>query len=144
MKRPLILAALLTSFVSSHVFARDTIANYPIQPAMTSEPGKIADDIGLYFAGQPHPAIETSLNDVATNRKTNAFGKSDLAACQHVFLSAMIALQDRAREEGGNAVVDIKSNYRNHEFVSPSEFTCGAGAVVAGTAFTGKIVKVRR
>ena len=53
----------------------------------------------MYFAGQSHPAVQKTMGNFATNKKTNAFGKSDLQACQHVFLSAVIELQDRARKD---------------------------------------------
>ena len=78
-----------------------------------------------------------------TSKKTNAFNKSDLVACQHVFLSAVIELQERARKEGGNAVINIKSNYENHIRESATEFTCGAGAVIGGVALTGEVVTLK-
>ncbi|HZZ12133.1 MAG TPA: excinuclease ABC subunit A [Paraburkholderia sp.] len=150
MKRQWMFAALVASFAtlstlgSAPAFARDTVANYPVGPALQSEPGKVSDDIALYFAGQPHPAVKNTVGEFATNKKTNAFGKSDLAACQHVFLSAVIELQERARKEGGNAVINIKSNYKNEVRESATEFTCGAGAVIAGVALTGEVVTLRK
>ncbi|WP_175948559.1 excinuclease ABC subunit A [Burkholderia pyrrocinia] len=143
MKRSLMLAALSATFVTSHAFARDSIAIYPVDAALASEPGKVTPDVALFFAGQNHPAVIHSLGVAATNKKTNAFGKSDLQACQHVFLSAVIELQDRARQEGGNAVINIKSNYHNILTASPTEFTCGAGAVIAGVALVGDVVKLK-
>jgi hypothetical protein len=104
----------------------------------------VSDDVALYFAGQRHPAVVKTMGEFATNKKTNAFGKSDLQACQHVFLSAVIELQERARKEGGNAVIDIKSNYKNELRESATEYTCGAGAVVAGVALTGEVVTLRK
>ncbi|MGF6773328.1 hypothetical protein P3T18_005833 [Paraburkholderia sp. GAS199] len=147
MKRHLMFAALLASFAtlaSAPAFARDTVANYPVEPALHSEPGKVSDDIDLYFAGQKHPPVKNTIGEFATNKKTNAFGKSDLEACQHVFLSAVIELQERARKEGGNAVINIKSNYKNEVRESATEFTCGAGAVIAGVALKGDVVTLRK
>jgi methionine-rich copper-binding protein CopC len=143
MKRQLMLAALCATLVTSHAFARDTVASYPVDAAIASEPGKVTPDVPLYFAGQSHPAVAKSYGEFATNKKTNAFGKSDLRACQHVFLSAVIELQDRARKEGANAVINIKSNYRNELTESPTEFTCGAGAVIAGVALVGDVVTLK-
>jgi hypothetical protein len=142
MKRQLMLAAFAT-LVASHAFARDTVASYPVDAAIASEPGKVTPDVALYFAGQNHPAVAHSYGEFATNKKTNAFGKSDLQACQHVFLSAVIELQERARKEGGNAVINIKSNYRNELTESATEFTCGAGAVIAGVALVGDVVTLK-
>ena len=143
MKRQMICATVFACLLSSHAFARDSVANYSVDSALKSEGGKVDQDIPLYFAGQPHPGVAKSFGEFATNKKTNAFGKSDEAACQHVFLSAVIELQARARKEGGNAVVGIKSNYRNVLRSSTTEFTCGAGAVVAGAALTGEIVTLK-
>jgi hypothetical protein len=143
MKRHLMLAALCATLVTSHAFARDTAASYPVDAAIASEPGKVTPDVTLYFAGQSHPAVAHSYGEFATNKKTNAFGKSDLQACQHVFLSAAMELQDRARKEGGNAVINIKSNYRNELTESATEFTCGAGAVIAGVALVGDVVTLK-
>ncbi|WGS49053.1 excinuclease ABC subunit A [Paraburkholderia sp. D15] len=146
MKRQMMFAALIATFAtlgSAPAFARDTVANYPVDQALQSEPGKVGSDIGLYFAGQRHPSVAKTMGNFATNKKTNAFGKSDLEACQHVFLSAVIELQDRARKEGGNAVINIKSNYKNEVRESATEYTCGAGAVIAGVALTGDVVTLR-
>ncbi|WP_109478015.1 excinuclease ABC subunit A [Paraburkholderia sp. C35] len=143
MKRHLICAAVVAC-LASHAFARDSVENYPVTPALVSEPGKVGDDIPLYFAGQKHPVVVKSFGEFATNKKTNAFGKSDETACQHVFLSAVIELQDRARKEGGNAVINIKSNYKNEVRESATEFTCGAGAVIAGVALKGDVVTLKK
>jgi hypothetical protein len=143
MKRHLMLAALCATLATSQAFARDSVADYSVDAALASEPGKVTPDVALFFAGQKHPAVLQSFGEFATNKKTNAFGKSDMEACQHVFLSAVLELQDRARKQGGNAVINIKSNYRNELRASPSEFTCGAGAVIAGVALVGDVVKLK-
>ncbi|RQH05740.1 excinuclease ABC subunit A [Paraburkholderia dinghuensis] len=143
MKKLWMLSVLCAAFATSHAFARDSINTYPVGDALKSEPGKVGDDIALYFADQPHPAVQKSLGQFATNKKTNAFGKSDVQACQHVFLSAVVELQERARKEGGNAVINIKSNYKNELRASATEFTCGAGAVIAGVALVGDVVTLK-
>ncbi|SAK58216.1 excinuclease ATPase subunit [Caballeronia catudaia] len=144
MKLQMICAALAVGLLSSHAFARDTVANYSIQSALKSEDGKVDQGIALYFAGQTHPGVAKSFGEFATNKKTNAFGKSDEAACQHVFLSAVLEMQERVRKEGGDAVINITSNYRNVERESATEFTCGAGAMVAGVALKGEVVTLKK
>jgi len=144
MKRHLLFAALCATLATTSAFARDSVAAYPVDAALISEPGKVGSDIALYFAGQPHAAVVKSLGEFATNKKTNAFGKSDLQACQHVFLSAVIELQERARKEGGNAVINIKSNYKDQLTESATTFQCGAGAVIAGVALTGDVVTLKK
>jgi uncharacterized protein YbjQ (UPF0145 family) len=56
-------------------------------------------------------------------------------------LSALKALQERAVREGMDAVVNIESNYKNRQFSSETEFECGAGAIMAGVALKGTLVK---
>ena len=143
MKYRIAFSLLVAALAMSQAHARDTVGNYPIESAMTSEGDKLGDDVALYFGDQSHPKIVKSYGTFATNKKTNAFGKSDEAACQHVFLSAALELQARARKEGGNAVVGIKSNYRNVLRSSTTDFTCGAGAFVAGVALTGEVVTLK-
>ena len=145
MKRHLKLAAIVAlSLMATQAFARNSVETYSIDSALNSGDGKIDSDVALYFAGQRHPTVLKKMSEAATNLKTNAFGRSDEAACQHVFLSAVIALQKRAREQGGNAVINIKSNYENHLTESATEFTCGAGAIIAGVARKGDVVTRRK
>ncbi|PMS19112.1 excinuclease ABC subunit A [Trinickia dabaoshanensis] len=145
MKRHLKLAAIVAlSFAATHAMARNSVDSYSVSTALESAEGKVDADIGLYFAGQKHPAVLKTLGEAATNKKTNAVGRSDEAACDHVFLSAVIALQKRAREMGGNAVVNIKSNYKDQLTESPTQFVCGAGAVIAGVALKGDIVTLKK
>ncbi|MBN3727050.1 excinuclease ABC subunit A [Burkholderia sp. Ac-20379] len=144
MKRRMTIAAALLLLGASQAQARNDVASYPIDAALATGAGKVDADISLYFAGQPHPAVEKQYGEFGTNKKTNAFGKSDIDACQHVFLSAVLELQARARKEGGNAVIDIKSNYKNQLSASATEFTCGSGAILAGVALTGKVVTLRK
>ena len=127
------------------VIARDTIGSYSIDEAMSLEKSKSAlgNDISFYFGGQKHGKIEKNFGEYKTNRKTNAFNKTDREACQWVFLSAMISLRDRARHEGGNAVINIKSNYKNNLTSSDDSFQCGAGALIAGVALVGSVVKLK-
>ena len=125
--------------------ARDTLHNWDVQEALQQgqQKGVILDNVKVYFAGQTHPEVEKKINEFRTNRKTNAFNKSDKEACLWTFFSAIKSLQERALREGGNAVIDIKSNYKNQEFVSATEFQCGAGTFVAGVALKGTVVTLK-
>jgi hypothetical protein len=44
--------------------------------------------------------------------------------------------------EGGNAVTNIHSVYKNAPFNSDSEYECGAGAIMGGVALRGTVVKL--
>jgi hypothetical protein len=126
--------------------ARDEQKSFPISQALNSPAAQAKLDPGIrfFFGKQRHPKVTRDFGEWPTNKKTNAFAKSDLQACEWVFLSAVIALQERARKEGGNAVIDIVSNYRNVVTSSESEYVCGAGGLIAGVALKGRVVSLGR
>ena len=81
------------------------------------------------------------LGEYKSNRRTNAFNKTDARACTIAFLSAVISLQTRAREVGADAVVEVKSITKNRELESATHYRCVAGNVVANVTLTGKMVR---
>lgn len=141
---PRLIACLFAALFALPVFARNDYNMYPIDDALNTPAARDKLDTGvrLYFAGQKHPAIAKTLGEWKTNKKTNAFNKSDKEACEWTFLSAILELQERARKEGGNAVINIKSNYKSIETKSSKEYMCGNGALMAGVAFKGTVVKL--
>ncbi|WP_374650730.1 hypothetical protein [Dongia sp.] len=97
--------------------------------------------VKFYFADQAAPAGQ-NLGEFVTNRKTNSFGKQDEEACTWAMISAMKELGERAIAEGGNAVINIVSYYKKKPFASDTLYECHAGAIVAGVALKGEVVKV--
>jgi hypothetical protein len=124
--------------------ARDDRLKLPLASALTKAQasGKLAGRVQLFFGKQPHPKPTAELGQARTNKKTNFFNKTDQEACEWAFLSSMIALTQYAEQHGGNAIVNIRSNYKNVEFSSETEYECGAGNVSGGTAFIGDVVKL--
>ncbi len=104
--------------------------------------GRLDGSVKFYLAGERLPGKVGRLNDAVTNKKTNAFNKSDKEACAWVLQSALITLQNAAKNAGANAVVDIVSYYKRNEFSDPQNYECHAGAFVAGVALKGKIANV--
>ncbi|MCZ4336440.1 excinuclease [Shewanella colwelliana] len=157
MKKIFILALSSLALISSIASARDDVGSYSIADALSTETAKkkLGTDVQFYFGEQAYgetlnkfgeQAYGETLNkfgELKTNKKTNAFNKSDQEACQWVFLSAMIALKKSAKKQGGNAVVNIKSNYKNNLTSSEETFQCGAGAMIAGVALTGEVVTLK-
>lgn len=147
MNKPVMMLGLsvLLGLASAAVSARDDHLMLSLEEALNTPAAqeKLDPEVKLYFAGQPHPAALKELGEWRTNKKTNAFNKTDKDACEWTFLSAVLELQERARNEGGNAVIDIKSNYKNIERASATEYMCGAGALMAGVALKGKVVKLK-
>jgi len=137
-----LLASLLV--LSTGATARDEHLSLPLKDALEtpSAQSKLDKGVKLYFGKQKHPKPVKTLGEWKTNKKTNAFNKSDKEACEWVFLSAALELQERARKEGGNAVINIRSNYKSHEKSSETEYTCGAGGLMAGVALKGNVVRL--
>jgi uncharacterized protein YbjQ (UPF0145 family) len=126
-------------------FARDDIKEFSIAEALATEQAKniLGDDIKFYFGDQPHGAVVKKFGEFGSNKKTNGVGKTDRQACEWAFLSAMKTLRERAQREGANAVVNIRSNYRNATTSSADTFKCGSGAIMSGVALLGDVVQVK-
>jgi hypothetical protein len=140
-----VVAALTALLVTASVAeARDTLQKFPLEAALAKAQasGKLAPGIKLFFGTQKYPKPTAQLGSARTNKKTNFFNKSDQEGCEWAFLSAMISLTQYAQRVGGNAIVNIRSNYKNSEFSSETEYECGAGNVTGGTAFVGDVVKL--
>ena len=138
----IIMALALSIACPAH--ARNTKYLLPITAALETKDAKekLDGSIKFFFGTQQTPRILTKFGTDVTNLKTNAVGKSDEKACNWVFLSAMLALEKRAKQLGANAVVNIVSFYKKDVMSSPTEFECHAGAVIAGVALRGEFVKI--
>lgn len=141
-------AAALLLVVASAASARDDRLKFPIADAAKAAEttakadGQLDPDIKLFWGTQSHAKPTQSFGTFTANKKTNFFNKTDKEGCEWAWLSAVLSLQDRAKKEGGNAVVGIKSVYKNGELDSATEYECGAGAVMGGVALRGQVVKL--
>jgi hypothetical protein len=144
MKRVLLMVAAATALVALPARARDDRLRLPLADALGNPEAraKLDPKIWLYFGAQKHAAPVRQFGTFSTNKKTNFFNKSDKEGCEWAFLSAAIQLQERARREGGNAVVNIVSVYKDIPFSSETQYECGAGNVVGGVALRGEVVQL--
>ena len=96
----------------------------------------------FYLAGAPTPKVVKKFGEDTSNAKTNAFNKTPEEACRWNALSALLKLQEHAKRDGANAVVDLVS-YRDHQdFRSPTDIECSDGAFLAGIALKGTYATV--
>jgi uncharacterized protein YbjQ (UPF0145 family) len=140
-------AVSILAIAASPAVARDDRLMFPVSEGMEkgkSTKDRIDPDIRVYFGKQKSPAVERKLGEFTANRKTNATNKSDKEACEIAFVSAVVSLQQRARKEGGDAVINVQSVYKNENRESNSEYLCGAGTFVAGVALRGTVVKLKK
>ncbi|MDH3620214.1 MAG: hypothetical protein OER91_04945 [Gammaproteobacteria bacterium] len=144
MTRPItIFVAAIALVFSTAALARDSIQQHPVADVLTdSEFAPQIDGVTYYFGDSAHPAVTKEFGEFRTNKKTNAFNKSDKEACDWAFRSAILTLHQRALTLGANAVINIRSNYKNNMTKSDTEYTCGAGKFVAGVALIGDFVIV--
>jgi uncharacterized protein YbjQ (UPF0145 family) len=127
--------------LSSLAIAADETMNMPIKDGL--EAGKhtkntISDDIKLYFGKQKTPAVDKKIWEGSTTQKS--MRKSQKEHCETAFVSAILRLQDRARKEGGNAVINIVSGGSNE---SSTEYTCTSGRVTGSVTLHGTVVKLK-
>ncbi len=139
------LSILTLSLCAFNASARDNIQDYSIADALASAQAKdiLGTDIKFYFGDQPHGAIVKKFVESRTNKKTNGANKSDKEACEWAFLSTMKTLREKAQSLGANAVVNIRSNYRNNLTSSATTFKCGSGMLVSGVALVGDVVEIK-
>jgi uncharacterized protein YbjQ (UPF0145 family) len=147
--KPTGLVAILTCFAAllaaPTTMARDTKVLRPIADAMATPDAKARLNMGVqfFFGNTAHPPVAQSFGEFMSNKKTNGTNKSDKEACEWAFLSAMLSFQQRAVAVGGNAVINIKSYYRQNEISSETQFECGSGALMSGVTFKGEVVKLQ-
>ncbi|MBB3241621.1 uncharacterized protein YdbL (DUF1318 family) [Pseudomonas sp. Tn43] len=138
--------ALLICALPSISQARDTAVYLPFDKAVAeaTRAGKIDGSVKFYLAGNTPTGNVTVLSAGAvTNKKTNAFNKSDEVACQWVAQSAIISLHQAAKNAGANAVTNIVSYYKKNERKDATTYECHAGALMAGVALKGDLAKVQ-
>ncbi|HIQ43823.1 MAG TPA: excinuclease [Pseudomonas oleovorans] len=121
---------------TAHFLDFQTVVNEAIQA------GRLDGSVKFYLNKTPAGAQIINAN-VTTSQKTNAFNKTDEAACSWVLQSALIKLQNAAKAAGANAVVDLASNYKNKEYRDDTKYECHAGAIMAGVALKAKYAKVK-
>ncbi|MFJ7314890.1 excinuclease [Pseudomonas sp. NPDC098747] len=139
-------AALLLCVLPAVSQARDTAVYLPFDKAVAeaTRSGKIDGSVKFYLAGNTPAGKVTVLSSGAvTNKKTNAFNKSDQVACEWVVQSAIISLHQAAKSAGANAVTNIVSFYKSNERKDPQTYECHAGAIMAGVALKGDLAKVQ-
>lgn len=124
--------------------ARDERMLFDIRAALASPEGqdRFDDTVQFFWGDQPYPQPLQTFGIHTTERKRFAPTRTDQGACDHAFIAALAALRDHAKAAGANAVVDIKSIYRNREFRSDTQYECRAGYIVTGVSLEGRLVKL--
>jgi hypothetical protein len=81
----LVLMGLLAALVlgAAELEARDTRHRLPLSEVLNNpEYAERLAGVQFFFGDQEHPPVAQDFGEYRTNKKTNAFGKSDEFACQ--------------------------------------------------------------
>ena len=141
-----ILAAACISLFPAVSQARDTAHFLPFETAVQEalNAGRLDGSVKFYLAGnKPAGSVSVIKSGVTTSQKTNAFNKSDEGACSWALQSALIRMQNAAKQAGANAVVNIVSNYKNVVYSDAQKYECHAGAIMAGVALKADLANVK-
>jgi uncharacterized protein YbjQ (UPF0145 family) len=142
--KKLVAVSLLALVAAAPSFARNNAVTVTLESVldMPEAKAKIDGSVKFYLAGAPTPKVIKKFGEDTSNAKTNAFNKTPEEACRWNALSALLKLQDHAKRDGANAVIDIVS-YRDHvDFKSATEVQCSDGAFLGGIALKGTYATV--
>ena len=145
-KRVLLGCVLVLSVGVTTAPAADVKRNFAIQDALALEQVKnqLGGEIEFYWGDQAHPPVVKTFGTFKTSKRTNGFGKDTSQACAWALASSLVALKERAEREGGNAVVNIVSNIKDHEESSTTEYSCLAGSMMVNSALKGTVVTLQK
>jgi uncharacterized protein YbjQ (UPF0145 family) len=137
-------AVLFTLLGSSPALARDKITQLDLAQALATPDAKANLDgsVKFYFGQAAHPQVSKHLGEAITNKKANGFGRSDTRGCDRAFVDAMIRLQRRAKDLGGDAVININTYNKKDEVVIDKTVECRSGFLMDGVTLKGEVVKL--
>jgi uncharacterized protein YbjQ (UPF0145 family) len=130
--------------MTSLAYPRDIKRHLPIGTALEAKDLQPKTDGSITMSFGKETTREGSKilrSDVALGKVTTR-GKSNDSACNSAFLSALVELQKRAKQEGANAVVNIVSYYKRVEMSSTTEYECHEGSGYMAVALKGDFVKI--
>ena len=143
MKIANIIAVVAIGSVPALAMAADEVLKFKINGGIAtgkaSSRDQIKDDIALYFGKQKTPPVVKKMWEGDSNQTSSR--KSQQERCETAFASAVIRLQNKARTEGGNAVINITSGSGES---SETEFTCTTGRMMARVRLHGTVVTLKK
>jgi uncharacterized protein YbjQ (UPF0145 family) len=138
------LTMLLLASMPGVTHATDKVVHFAFNNAVVAatQSGKLDGSVKFYLADIKPDGQATVLKTITVEKKTNAFGKQDQVSCDWALQSALISLQDDAKEVGANAVVDIISDYDN-EYRDNEKYECHVGFLMSGVVLKAKLAKLQ-
>ena len=142
-RRWTLLTALLV-LLPSAAHAKDEQRLFDIATVLASPEGRdrFDDTIRFFWSGQAAPTPVQNFKIQTSERKTFLPTRTEQEACDQSFIEALAAVRDAARAAGANAVVELKSLYKNREFRSTTQYECRLGYFAASVTLEGTLVKL--
>lgn len=137
--------------VSGAVNAADELMNMPIDTALKSPAASSRIDPNIKLAwgfnrleATQNPVLFKTVKRVRrpTSQSDGSPKPTDAELCQSVFVEALQEIQQRASAAGNNAVMEIRSNWKDDETASDTTYVCAKGMAYIGVALKGTAVKV--
>jgi len=142
--RGLTLLTALLALVPAAAQAKDEQHLFDIATVLATPEGRdrFDDTIRFVWSGDAAPAPAQTFKIHTSERKTFLPTRTEQEACDQSFIEALASLRDAARAAGANAVVEIKSLYKNREFRSTTQYECRLGYFAASVTLEGTLVKL--
>ena len=123
------------------VDARNITHMMLISNAMESSdvPEKPSGSIKFVFGTDKAPKVKTITNQRLV-RKVSLRASNNVTACNQAFMSILAAFEQKAKEMGANAVVNIVSSYGRQQMASATHFECHEGSGYMAVALRGDFV----
>ena len=139
-----LLCALLLALAAPAAHARDEQRLCEIAAVLDSPAGKdrFDDTVQFFWADQDTPAPLQTYGIHTSERRGFSPTRTEQEACDQTFIEALAALRDAAKAAGANAVINIKSLYKNREFRSATQYECRVGYITASVTLEGRLVSL--
>lgn len=138
-------ASTLIMLAAMPASAADAIVQFDLQKAMNAPDtlAHIDGSVKFYFGSTSHPAIIKHLGEGIANKRANGFGRESTRGCERAFLDALITMQDKAKELGANAVINVNSYFKRNEVPITTTVECHSGMWMDAVTLKGEFVKVK-
>jgi hypothetical protein len=140
--KKIFLLSLLLGALAAPAFARNDAYFLKWADVVDAKDGAVNLDgsVKFYFGEGSGPAgVERDGDEVVQIAKGKGYSREmreiDIQGCKMAALAALGVYQQRARQKGYTAVVDLVSNYHNSKFSSPTEYECHAGGTGSHVQF---------
>lgn len=139
------LVAFSLGFLASSARADDEVRMYDLAPVLANqELAANLQGVRFLWGKVSAPAVAQNIKqDLKTSVRTRKLGRTSESACQWVLQSALLQLHKAALQQGANAVVNIRSNWKDVESSSETQFQCASGFLMSGVALKADLVKLR-